>query len=314
MQPQLRLTQHPDQVVRLNGWEPDAEFPIGPQGAKAKSILICPTPAPQPFLTAGHRYLFKEPSGIYEQQVWSEVIAYQMSRYLKLQVPPAFLAQGPGNGSPGVLVEFFYGYQGQPQHLRFVHAVERLEGLRFKIDFEKGSLKDNIDLCRMHYVPGWRKWWAQTLTFDALIGNTDRHTENWGFMVETAAGRNLHQLAPVFDNGTSLGYIVRENDLPAFDPARIQRLLAGGRHHCGWVSGDRAGSQHVKLCLKFRDRYMDTQEWMSETLSLSDIQINQIVRWCSTFSFAIPFSKARADFVDAQLRARRDALAAALGV
>ena len=105
-----RIEQHPEQIVSLERWQLDEEFPYGPQGAKPKRIVICPNPPPYGFLIGGHRYLFKEPTGARAQQIWSEVIAYELSRDLRLPVPPAFLAQGPGNGSPGVLVEFFYGY------------------------------------------------------------------------------------------------------------------------------------------------------------------------------------------------------------
>lgn len=105
-----RFQQHPKQIVSLNGWDLDQEFPYGPQGAKPKRIVICPNPPPQSFLIGGHRYLFKEPDGPRAQQIWSEVIAYELSRDLNVAVPPAFLARAPGNGSPGVLVEFFYGH------------------------------------------------------------------------------------------------------------------------------------------------------------------------------------------------------------
>src|SRR4051794_8970759 len=96
-----RIPQHANDVVFLDGWELDQENPYI-QGAKPKRVMICPNPPPKGFLIGGHRYLFKEPSGLYAQQIWSEVIAYELSRDLGLAVPPAFLALGPGNGSPGV--------------------------------------------------------------------------------------------------------------------------------------------------------------------------------------------------------------------
>jgi hypothetical protein len=204
-----QIEQHPTEVVSLDDWQLDEEFPYGPQGAKPKRIFVCPNPPPHRFLIGGHRYLFKEPGGSRAQQIWSEVIAYELSRDLRLTVPPAFLAEGPGNGSPGVLIEFFYGYKFENEK-RFEHAIEHLQARGFPIDFRRGSLKDNITLCRMHAVPEWRSWWARTLAFDAVIGNVDRHTENWGFLIEPEASKPIFTLAPAFDNGTSLGYIVRE--------------------------------------------------------------------------------------------------------
>lgn len=309
-----KIEQHPKEIVSLRGWQPDEEFPYGPQGAKPKRIFICPNPPPHGFLIGGHRYLFKEPTGIHAQQIWSEVIAYELSRDLHLPVPPAFLAQGPGNGSPGVLVEFFHGFSSEPD-IRFVHAIERLQGLRLPTDFRRGSLKDNITLCRLHQTPNWRSWWARTLAFDAIIGNDDRHTENWGFLIDQGASNAGFTLAPAFDNGTSLGFIIREQDLTRFtEPPRLRALIEKGKHHFGWVAGDGEGAQHARLCRIFRDRVPETLGAMDDALELTDNRITRLVEWCCSFDFTLPFSEARGRFVAAQLRARRDALGAALGV
>jgi hypothetical protein len=58
------------------------------------------------------------------------------------------------------------------------------------------------------------------LLFDALVGNTDRHHENWGVMVVRGeAGMPTFHLAPTFDHASSLG---RELS----DDARRQRLAS----------------------------------------------------------------------------------------
>lgn len=308
-----RIRQSPNQVVSLADWHLDDEFPYGPQGAKPKRILVCPNPPPYGFLLGGHRYLFKEPTGPWAQQVWSEVIAYELSRELGLNVPPAFLAVGPGNGSPGVLIEFFYGHAFDPEY-RFVHAVERLQGLGFAFNPDCGSLKDHTKLCRYHAVPDWRAWWARTLAFDALIGNTDRHSENWGFLTLPGRSGVEYQLAPAFDNGTSLGFIIQEADLARFTSgARLKRLVTNGRHHFGWGLGDIAGAQHARLCRTYVDNVPGFRGAMDAVLNLPDARIQGIVDWACGFDFPLPFTPARGAFVAAQLRARRDALAAALG-
>jgi hypothetical protein len=62
------------------------------------------------------------------------------------------------------------------------------------------------------------------LVFDALVGNTDRHHENWGVVVMTDAyGDSSYSLAPTFDHASSLG----RNES---DDARRRRLTsADGR-------------------------------------------------------------------------------------
>jgi hypothetical protein len=240
------------------------------------------------------------------------VIAYELSRDLGVPVPPAFLALGPGNGAPGVLVEFFYGHPFESE-TRFVHAIDHLQGLSLPVDFRRGSLKDNITLCRLHRTPDWRGWWGGTLALDAIIGNTDRHTENWGFLIRPGSPVN-YELAPAFDNGTSLGHIIREEDLQSWMvPAKMRALLARGRHHFGWVSGESDSAQHARLCRVFCDHVTGGQSAMDDALFLTDNRISRIVQWCCSFDFPLPFTGARAEFVEMQLRARRDALTAALG-
>jgi hypothetical protein len=43
------------------------------------------------------------------------------------------------------------------------------------------------------------------LGLDALIGNTDRHHENWGLVVELENDQAIIRLAPTFDHASSLG-------------------------------------------------------------------------------------------------------------
>lgn len=43
------------------------------------------------------------------------------------------------------------------------------------------------------------------LILDALIGNTDRHHDNWGVLVTSEDGKFRYHLAPTFDHASSLG-------------------------------------------------------------------------------------------------------------
>ena len=303
-----RILQHPDQIVTLDGWQLDQDNPFGLPGAKPKRIFTCPNPVPQPFLIGGHRYLFKEPPGWRAPQIWSEVIAYELSRELGLPVPPAFLALGPGNGSPGVLIEFFYGHPGDEKR-RYVDGIELLQGRGFGVNFIHGSLKDNIKLSRLLGVPEWRDWWCRTVAFDALIGNTDRHSQNWGTLVRPPSdGRDSeYRMAPAFDNGTSLGYNFPEEQLLRRSaPAEIAKLVADGRHHFGWF-GNVDGEQHAALCGRLRTLLPGgVGVSMDDTVNLSDHRIEAIVEWCTGFAFEVPFSPPRAFCVSAtQGSARR---------
>jgi hypothetical protein len=302
-------------VVSIADWEPDEDFPFGPQGAKPKRIVICPSPAPQPYLIGGHRYLFKEPGGSKAQQIWTEVIAYELARTIGVSVPPAFLAYDPRDHSPGVLVEFFHGDVWNPA-VRFVHAIERFQGLGIPVNEKHGSLRDNVKLTRVHQIVDWRDWWGATIAFDAMIGNTDRHSENWGFLVDQS-GENAtpYSMAPAFDNGTSLGFLVRDADLDKFmTRRRLADFVARGRHHFGWLPDSDEDSGHAALCGRFVKVYGGAGGRMRKTIQLTDSRIAEVVEWCARFDFPVAFSETRGEFVLAQVKARRDAVAAAIGV
>lgn len=65
-----------------------------------------------------------------------------------------------------------------------------------------------ISALRNYYVKNpaakniWRHFF-ELLVFDALIGGTDRHYNNWGILEKTE-NQNFLRLAPAFDNGISL--------------------------------------------------------------------------------------------------------------
>lgn len=54
----------------------------------------------------------------------------------------------------------------------------------------------------------WREFF-ELLVFDALIGGTDRHYNNWGILEKADTGKFL-RLAPAFDNGISLLWKMQE--------------------------------------------------------------------------------------------------------
>lgn len=69
------------------------------------------------------------------------------------------------------------------------------------------------------------------LVLDAIIGNTDRHQENWGVIVRS--GRR--KLAPTFDHASCLGFLLR-------DAERQNRLETNDRGFTPEAFADRAKS------------------------------------------------------------------------
>jgi len=65
-----------------------------------------------------------------------------------------------------------------------------------------------------------KRRFAGYLVLDAVVGNTDRHHENWGVVRERREGRWVGRLAPSFDHASPLGRELR-------DEKRVMRLESG---------------------------------------------------------------------------------------
>ncbi|MGG3845345.1 HipA domain-containing protein [Aeribacillus composti] len=75
-------------------------------------------------------------------------------------------------------------------------------------DFDRYSLKyyDFPNIIKVLSEFSLERDFIQIPIFDALIANQDRHCDNWGIIVYRAG----YQLAPIYDNGASLGYQLQE--------------------------------------------------------------------------------------------------------
>ena len=98
--------------------------------------------------------------------------------------------------------------------------------------------------------PSILKQLAEYMVFDALIGNTDRHHENWGMRFRLEANSDAFPLtvAPSYDHASSLGRecldercerILREKRVPAY--------VSGGRGGVYWQATDTRGANPLEL-------------------------------------------------------------------
>ncbi|SFL48970.1 HipA-like C-terminal domain-containing protein [Lachnospiraceae bacterium KH1T2] len=71
--------------------------------------------------------------------------------------------------------------------------------------------------------------WIQMMLFDYLIGNTDRHQNNWAMLVSYLDGhKNSQRVCPLYDNGSSLCCYVNERivlDYLGKDRNRFESLV-----------------------------------------------------------------------------------------
>jgi hypothetical protein len=303
-------------VVDVSTWQLDPQFPIHPQGKKPKKILIAPVENVPAGIIPGHRYLFKISQGWKSQQMWSEYICSRLGRMLSLSIPPCFIAYA-GRETVGALVEFFYGFPGEDTPSQFVHAAEILSGFHRTIGTGRpNNFTENVRVCRVVLGLGpWVNWWTATVAFDALIGNTDRHTENWGFLVRRdALGSVNYAIAPLYDNGTSLGYQVSNDRLvEASSAPRIEKFVESGRGELGWDMNEDVRLSHFDLIARVLDRHPQSAEVLEPFARFNLSQMESTLAECSVADVRVNFPRERATFVMRQIVERQRRLRVVIG-
>nr|WP_300312865.1 hypothetical protein [Halomonas sp.] len=323
------VDQNEDQVIDIVDWPTSGTHGVYPVGARDKSLRLCPDPAPQPFCIPRHRYLFKEAIKSAKQpgrprhpaQYWSEAIAFRIGRLMKLSLPPVFVAIDSDSGEPGTINEWFMDYPGQEGEL-YIAGGDLMQHLIPGYDRDKGRQHNFGTIQRLalflyrtgRLTHSWEEYWGLCLCFDALIGNTDRHQENWGLIV-TPDGKSV-RFSPYFDNGTSLGHEL----LPEVarrkmrDPNEFAAYLRKGEHHMRWSLHDRKRLRLIEGVERFGESYPEVK----------DLLINRLRQWDEEDLWGIlsgftkftdmpaPFTQENAEFVQFLTLARRERLIQAL--
>lgn len=309
-----------EQAVDIAGWPADDEAPIYPEGSREKRLLRCPAIAPHPSLTPGHRYLFKKSRQVYPDQFWVEIAAARLGILAGVAVPPAFAAWDSSTGECAALIEWFYGKPGEPAE-NFLAGGHFMKALIKDYDYKSGRQHNFATIeafCKTLtgaglLDPDWPAAWARMLTFDALIGNTDRHHDNWGFVVRRGREQAEFRLAPAFDNGTSLGHEIMERNFARFaDAGYLNRYIERGCHHLRWQAGDKFSIQHTALILKLREKYPQCRAASLGVLQINDAALEAQIADLGQIVLPQPLSPERARFMLTLLRVRLARLSATM--
>ena len=197
-------------------------------------------------------WLFKYPrEGTGEH--WAEKVAAEVAGALGVGHATAELAVF--GGRRGVALQSF-----MPDHMELVHGNQLMEvavdsydpgaGFRYRRHtlaniwecLRLVSLVTSID------VGATRRMFAEYLLLDAIIGNTDRHHENWGITEPSRGTTGVVQLAPSFDHGSSLGRELDDRRRGIhLNEDRVGAYLDRGRGGVHWTEGESRAPSPLEL-------------------------------------------------------------------
>lgn len=153
----------------------------------------------------GKLFLYKEPkifqsTGFVTPEIWTEFIAYKIGNFLNLDVPEVVPAKN--EDKQGVLIKSFIKNHGE-----LIDAKEILSKVNEKLYHNLYGVKIllSIDLIDEKAWTNFKKM----LIFDCLIGNNDRHDENWGICFNLKSEKA--ELSPIYDNASCLTNQLDEN-------------------------------------------------------------------------------------------------------
>lgn len=314
-------------AVDVASWTADDEHPYFPEGSRDKQLLRCPDPSPHAILVPNHRYQFKESRRVYPEQFWAEVVAYRIGLLAGVPVPPAYAAWDSRTRVCGALIEWFYGYLDRPLQ-RYQSGGLLMKSAIPDYDLKRGrqhNFRQIETICgvwakagahnSVALQPDWIDVWAAMLTFDALIGNTDRHQDNWGFIIDQrrTPGKPNVWLAPAFDNGTSLGHERPADQFGRFSDQRyLEGYLAKGRHHLRWQLHDEQQAAHCDLLLMLVERHPSSLERMLKLLDFNADTLEHDLGELTRLPVPVPLSPDRGRFMLHLTLARRTRILKAL--
>ena len=181
------------------------------------------------------RYLLKSSRYDESQEPFNEVIASEIMNEFGIEHVEYGLVRNESNNMPLSICKCMVN-----RNTEFIPAqvVKDMELKQNRNDYERF-----IDICKKRGINDVKEKLDEMIAIDYIIGNTDRHTGNFGIIRE-ANSLEWIKMVPIFDNGNSFCHDVKNVD----DVKRNQDTV------CRWYPE----SNYEKLGL------MEYPEWYSE--------------------------------------------------
>lgn len=233
-----------------------------PIGKRIKKVVLHPK--------SFDLYYFKEPKEKYPWEFWNEIIAYEVGKKLgfnTLQYQPAVLDGLGGCLSPSMTTGFTEELMhGQQLLIRILPEFETKKGTDHTFQLVEEYFKSDRTYTKL--IDDF----IEMLVFDSIIGNRDRHQQNWAIIREIHFGQKFNyfglkkrqllplevtgRFSPLFDNGNCLAYNIIEEKIDSYlnDDVILEKYLFGDKavSHLKWFG---ASLPHIDLLKKIQEKY-----------------------------------------------------------
>lgn len=306
-----------DLIIDVATWQADDLYASYPEGARSKDAYFPPEDVVHTFIDKNRRYLYKRSNKKYPDQLWGEVVAYHVGCLLGVTVPPAFVAKNDAEGDCAALIEWFY----EDGKAIFTPGGSFMQALIPEFDRKRGELHNFHTVQTLGRAfsmfrsskDNWQEKWAEAFLFDALIGNTDRHQDNWGYLAVKRNDTLLSSFAPLFDNGTSLGHERFPEHILRWKEVDYERYVDKGTHHIRWQKEDLKGCGHIEILLKIIQLQPLLRKFMYEKIAnFDEVALGQVLDFLCTLPLTVALTQPRKNLYIKLIEIRKQKIMAAL--
>jgi hypothetical protein len=259
-------------------------------------------------------FLFKESHYRHPVEFWSEVITHHIGQLVGVTTPETFCAKM--EDKYGALIRFFLKVKKNEVIEELDHGTDLILAQHPDFDPVKGETHNIRFVEEVFQAKGRMDLFSEflkILVFDTLIGNTDRHQDNWGFILDD---NNIVRLTPAFDNSDSLGREIVENKIDGFleeDGAKLKKYILSGKPHIRWSIDGKSLSwlNHFDFLEKVSHQWPDVLEYVKLQTKFKEQEVDNILKQLALIRIDNPLyvlSQNRIKFIKRIILFRRDIL------
>lgn len=174
------------------------------------------------------RYLVKFPDPIREKNknisyinnAYSEYVGSNIFRIVGFKVQNTILGKYKYNGNDKIVCAC-EDFTDEENELYEFESIALSSNPDKKIGTEVEDIMEVIQTNKM-ICPDTSKMFWKMFIIDALIGNTDRHNGNWGFLINVKTQKI--KFSPIYDCGSCLNPLLEDTEIEKLDEIAIKNL------------------------------------------------------------------------------------------